>query len=240
MGELILAVDTAFERCSAGLYDPASGSLLSRREPSIGKGHAERLIGIVERVLTDAGSSYGDLARIAVTVGPGSFTGIRVGVSAARGLALALAIPAIGVSTLEAMTASVRDDRRAGAAVLAVLDARRGEVYAALFDAAGNPLRDPAALRPQSLPEYVGKPSAPLVVVGTGAAIAAQVLGLEETAIVACEALVDIAAVARIAADRMPNGPPIPLYLRGPDAKLPANPSALSFLAETTPQPVIG
>ena len=99
MPPLILALDTAFTRCTAAVYDPAGeGRLLAAAEPDIGTGHAERLTGVIDDVLTEAGATHGDLARIVVTTGPGSFTGIRVGVAAARGLALALDIPALGVS----------------------------------------------------------------------------------------------------------------------------------------------
>ena len=123
MPNLLLAIDTAFERCSAGLLDMDARRMLARAEPEIGKGHAERLMGVVAEVLTEAGASYADLGRIAVAVGPGSFTGLRVGVAAARGLSLALAVPAVGIGTLDALAAP---HIGTGSPILAVLDARRG------------------------------------------------------------------------------------------------------------------
>ena len=253
----LLAVDTAFERCSAGLYDLASGLVLASAEPVIGKGHAERLMGIIGDVLAEAGLRYGDLSKLAVTVGPGSFTGLRVGVSAVRGLALALGIPAVGVSTLEAMAAPFVHDLGDADAVLAVLDAKRGELYAALYGRGGKERAAPVAIAPEDLPALLqtscitsqderGSPYGPrgrFVIVGSGAEIAQHVIAAEpglvdRLTILSSEARVDIAALARIAAARQAGGPPVPLYLRGADAK-PATPVAgLTFSGASLSQAV--
>ena len=215
---VLLAIDTAGERCAACVLDAGTDRILARADPPIGRGHAERLFGIIDGVLAQADLAYGDLGRIAVTVGPGSFTGIRVGVAAARGLALALAVPAVGVTTLEALAAA--GAQHPESPVLAVQDAKRGEVYAALFDAGGFVLGSACALRPGDLDAFCAPipPNETLRLVGSGLEIASQALAGRRLA-PDPSAAVDIAAVARIAARRTPGEPPRPLYLRGADAK---------------------
>ncbi|MGQ3295635.1 MAG: tRNA (adenosine(37)-N6)-threonylcarbamoyltransferase complex dimerization subunit type 1 TsaB, partial [Shinella sp.] len=102
---ILLAIDTAGTGCYAALYDTDQDTILGAAGADIGRGHAERLMDFVDAALDAAGMTLQDIGRIAVTVGPGSFTGIRVGVAAARGLALALGVPAVGVSTLAALAA---------------------------------------------------------------------------------------------------------------------------------------
>jgi len=235
MTSLLLAIDTAFERCSAGLLDLRSGAIVGCAEPEIGKGHAERLMGVVDAVLESASAGYADIARIAVTVGPGSFTGLRVGVSAARGLALALGVPAIGVTTLEALAAP---HVGGGKPILCVLDAKRGEVYAALFSADGMQIEAPRALPPQALQAFLVGLSQDQTIglVGTGAAIAAAVLQPRANVVLTDEARVDIAVLARLAAQREAGEPPRPLYLRGADAKPASATAGVAFGSESTPQ----
>lgn len=235
MTSVLLAIDTAFERCSAGLLDLRSGVIVGRAEPEIGKGHAERLMGVVDAVLESASTGYEDIAKLAVTVGPGSFTGLRVGVSAARGLALALGVPAIGVTTLEALAAP---HVGCGKPILSVLDAKRGEVYAALFSADGALLEAPRALPPQALRAFVAGFAGDRTIglVGTGAAIAAAVLHPRASEVLTDEARVDIAALARLAAGREPGVPPRPLYLRAADAKPASATAGVAFGSESTPQ----
>ncbi len=263
----LLAIDTAFERCSAGLYDTTTDRMLASAELVIGKGHAEQLMGIVGDVLAEAGMRYGDLAKLAVTVGPGSFTGLRVGVSAVRGLALALGIPAVGVSTLEAMAAPfVRDLGRADA-VLAVLDAKRGEVYAALYGPDGKERVAPTAIAPEDLlsllewprntsrdsrerdnrepdnPKIVFGQTGQLALVGSGAQLVlehllAQASLVDRLTILSTEARVDIAALAKLAIERQAEGSPVPLYLRGADAKPAAPAAGLRFARASLSQAV--
>lgn len=220
---LLLAIDTAGSRCAACLFDLGAGRVVARADPDIGKGHAEMLMDEVADLLDEAGASYADLTRLAVTVGPGSFTGLRVGVAAVRGLALALGLPAIGVGTLEALAEPYRLERLP---VLAVLDAKRGEVYAALHGADGAEVESPRALAPADLAGLLGgvKPGTSLIAAGSGAAIAAEVLGGRFDVRPRPGDTVDIAAVARIAALRAPGDVPRPLYLRGADAKPPTRP----------------
>ena len=139
----LLAIDTALEACSVGVA--AAGGAPVLRSEIIGRGHAERLFGMVSSAMAEAGVAFPALDRIAVTTGPGSFTGIRVGIAAARGLALVVGCPVIGIGTLPLVAAAARDGH-GPRPVLAVLDAKRDEVYAQAFDPAGVPLSDPAPL----------------------------------------------------------------------------------------------
>lgn len=192
--------------------------MLSRRDPEIGRGHAEQLMGLLAAGLSDAGAGYGDLAKIAVVVGPGSFTGLRVGLAAAKGLVLALEIPLVGVSALEALA----EPFWAEEAVLAVIDAGRGELHAALFGPGGTTIRPAAAMVPDALGDFVSGVEGAvlsLVVVGSGTVLAARSLP-EEGWRGGNEADgADIAAVARIGARRNDPASARPLYLRGADAR---------------------
>ncbi|WP_185984004.1 tRNA (adenosine(37)-N6)-threonylcarbamoyltransferase complex dimerization subunit type 1 TsaB [Aureimonas mangrovi] len=219
-GGLCLAIDTAGARCSAAVLDMGAKAVLAEAEPEIGRGHAEKLMEVVADVLKAADASYADLSRVAVTLGPGSFTGIRVGVATARGLALALNVPALGVSTLEALAEPFLDG---SGSVLAVQDAKRGEVYVALYAPDGALLAGPAAIAPDDLPVFAGEAAAPLRLVGSGAGIAAE--RLPDAEIADDTGAVAIAAVARIGARRMPGEAVRPLYLRGADAKPQTAPS---------------
>ena len=106
---IILALDTAGVDCAAAVYDSGRNTVLGEASDMIGKGHAEHLIGIVDRALDQAGVTLSHIDRLAVTVGPGSFTGIRVGVAAARGFALSLDVPAVGVTTLEEVLSATNE-----------------------------------------------------------------------------------------------------------------------------------
>ena len=106
----LLAIDTAAGPCAACVFDTGSGEVIGREVRDIGKGHAEQLMSVIDAAMRQASIGFAELGAVAVSVGPGSFTGVRVGVAAARGLALALKVPAIGVTTLEAIAADANDD----------------------------------------------------------------------------------------------------------------------------------
>jgi tRNA threonylcarbamoyladenosine biosynthesis protein TsaB len=216
MSRLLLSLDTAGTRCAVAVSELGDGTLIARADPDIGRGHAEVLMGLVAEMLAEAGATYADLGRIAVVVGPGSFTGLRVGVAAAKGLALALAIPVVGIASLEALAEPHWDG---GAPVLAVTDAKRGEVYAALYGPGGAVLQAPAALPPAGLEGFVAAAGeGALILVGSGTSLAAETLH-RPLRIVDASGISDIAAVARIGRARTATGPVRPLYLRGADAK---------------------
>ncbi len=191
--------------------------LVSVRDEIVGKGHSEILMRQVDAALAGAGLAYADLRRIAVTVGPGSFTGVRVGVAAARGLALALDLPLVGVNVLEALAFPWL---RQGGAVLAVQDARRGEVFLALYDAQGHAVGAPQALPPEQLADSQLLAGHDIVqLVGTGAALVRPFLNGLHIAEQDPEGLPQLSAIGAIAAMREPGPPVSPLYLRGADAK---------------------
>jgi tRNA threonylcarbamoyl adenosine modification protein YeaZ len=223
---VVLALDTAAENCAVALAESGDGlSVLARRSEAIGRGHAERLMPMIGEVLAEAGLTYADLARIAVTTGPGSFTGTRIGVAAARGLALALGIPAVGVGVLDALIETARVD--ADGLVVAVLDARRGEVYAKAIGPGSTVSNGTTVLEAQvttaiALAQAIaGTDSRPVTLTGSAAASVAQ--RLNEAGIttdIAGDAVsADIGTVAALGASAGSGSPPAPLYLRPPDAK---------------------
>lgn len=213
----LLAIDTAASLCAACLLDTETDRELGRAAVDLGKGHAEHLMGVIDAALDTAGLAYGDLHMVAVCVGPGSFTGVRVGVAAARGLALALKIPAVGVSSLEALAAAARRDHPDDE-ILVLLDAGRGGIYAARYDAAGEESRPPALVTLAEAASMAGEGVA--VLAGSGADAVLAAAGGIERKIVSRAATADIGYYARLAARRgLPGRPPSPLYLRGADAK---------------------
>jgi tRNA threonylcarbamoyladenosine biosynthesis protein TsaB len=138
----VLAIDTALEACAAAVLDTSrKGALTSRSLPMM-RGHAEALMPLIAAVMSAANTEFFDLDRIAVTVGPGSFTGLRVGVAAARGIALAAGKPAVGLTTLAALAAPFFDADETKA-LLAVIDARHDQVYMQLFGSGGRTLIAP-------------------------------------------------------------------------------------------------
>jgi tRNA threonylcarbamoyladenosine biosynthesis protein TsaB len=214
---MLLAIDTAANLCAACIWDDTAGKPLSAVTRDIGTGHAEQLMDVIAEALDGAGIAMASLTRLGVVVGPGSFTGVRVGVSTVRGLALGLKIPAIGVTTLEALAAEARSahpDRP----VLAVIDARRDQFYSALFAANGAQTAEPAVLDREATLARFKDPSAALVLTGSGAAVFTR--ALPEATVAGTAATAGIGTYAALAAAK-PDEPakPVPLYLRGADAK---------------------
>ena len=204
----ILAIDTSLAACSVAVWD--DGRVLAAERRPMPRGQAEALVPMIEAKMAEAGLAYAGLDRFAVTIGPGSFTGIRVGLAAARGLALATTKPLIGIGTLEVLAAAAPD----GVAVLAAIDAKRGQVYAQAFDAARQPLASPAALALAVAATLAARID---VAVGDGASL----LALPPQVRVLAETLPDPARLAALAAARPPPAdgrPPGPLSLRGADA----------------------
>lgn len=208
---IVLAIDTSGSGCSAAIYDSGSMSILGQSGADIGRGHAERLMEFVDGALEAADRPLGDIDRIAVTIGPGSFTGIRVGVATARGLALALGKPAVGVSSLHVIAEEARA-AAPGKSVLVAIDAKRDEVYVQAFDAAGHPVTEPEALSATAARDrFAGFEG---FIAGSGAGFVTVATPVKTSD------LVDIAVVARLGAIADPaSAKPKPLYLRGPDAK---------------------
>ena len=179
----ILSLDTALAACSAALW--RDGAVAAGRFTPMDRGQSEALMPMVLDVLTEAGTGFADIDLVAVTIGPGAFTGLRIGLAAARGLALAAGLPCMGVSTLEAVAAGVVAAERNAGSVLVVLETKRADVYAQSFDGDLNSLDAPRAVIPEGLIDTLslgvaeGHPVAPgpLVVAGDAAPRVAAVLG---------------------------------------------------------------
>src|SRR6187455_1021683 len=129
---LILAIDTALDACAAAVLDTSAGKLIAQESQAMKRGHAEALMPLIARVMKASGVAFAALDRIAVTTGPGSFTGLRVGISAARGIALAAGKPVVGVTTLAAYAAPyiAQNDQ---ISVAVAIDARHEHVYLQVF-----------------------------------------------------------------------------------------------------------
>ena len=208
---IVLAIDTAGVDCSAALYDGKTGRTLAAVTDMIGKGHAERLMSLIDEVLAQAGLELAAVDRIAVVIGPGSFTGIRVGVAAARGLALALDVDCVGVTTLETLAATYLEASSRRSPVLVAMDAKRNELYVQGFGADGRPLGDPAAMSPEDAAVLAKSMNADVTGSGRSVMLAEpQATGDR----------FEIAMIARLGAAKVGDASrPKPLYLRGPDAK---------------------
>lgn len=221
----VLVVDTALGLCTAGVFEVggAGARALGLRSEPMAKGHSERLAGFARDAMAEAGLGFGAIDRIGVTVGPGSFTGLRVGLAFAQGLGAALDRPVVGVSALDALAASAG----AAPAVAALIDARRGQVYAR-FWTGGEPEGPAEALTLDAAAARIAAMEPGDVLVGSGAAlfagaaVGATILALEGPT---------PEVLARLAATADPGlAPPRPLYLRPPDAvppsRLPGQPRA--------------
>jgi len=209
-----LLIDTCLGACQVALAS-AGRSLSLRSEPMM-RGHQERLAPMTAEAMAEAGLDFADIDRIAVTIGPGSFTGLRVGLAFAKGLRLATGAALVGIGTLEGLAASAP----AAGRVAAVIDARRSQVYLQAFEA-GRPLMAPDALSLESAVARLAElaPDGELLAIGPGAGLLAEALGegrVREMAAPRIDALVRLAEAASPGSDVRP------LYLRAPDAKLAA------------------
>ena len=214
---MILAFDTSLASCSAALYDAKGNCVLADEQAFMDIGHAEALGPMVRRVMAQAGKTLRDVERVAVTIGPGTFTGLRIGLSFAIGLAMALKRPVVGVTTLEAVAANVPPAGRRRPIAVA-LDARRGNLYFQLFSPGLDQLTPPLVLALRDAAARLPDGGADLV--GTGAALLAGIAGEPSAAPPAIPALPDARIIAALAAERpLPDAPPQPLYLRPPDAQ---------------------
>jgi tRNA threonylcarbamoyl adenosine modification protein YeaZ len=214
----ILAIDTALGACAAAVLDSQRGAILASESLGMVRGHAEAVMPLIARVMDAARSEFSDLNRIAVTVGPGSFTGLRVGISAARGIALAAGRPAIGLSTLSALAAP-HVAARSGDTIIAAIDARNEQVYFQVFAPNGVTIVTPRLDRVRAAVRAV--PVGPTVITGSGAMlVAAHWPSGSPMPRVEDHVAPDIGWVARLGAAAQEEGSaPKPLYLRRPDAR---------------------
>jgi tRNA threonylcarbamoyladenosine biosynthesis protein TsaB len=210
---IILALDTCLSACCVAVLD--GDRVRARQVEPMLRGHQERLAPLTAEVMAQAGLSFDKLQRVGVTVGPGSFTGLRVGLAFAKGLGAALGIPVVGVGVLEALAAPHAAEP---GTIFSVLEAKRGQVYLQAFSG-GEALMAPDGLAIEVAVARLAEltASGPVTLIGTGAAHLAA--AAPDARIIEADHA-DPVAVARLAASR-PAVPPRPLYLRAPDAKLP-------------------
>ncbi len=215
---MLLAFDTAQDVCSVAL-GRAPGTPPVVVGARMRRGHADALLGMIAEATARAGGSLSGVERIVCGVGPGSFTGVRVAIAAARGLALALDVPATGFSTLESLAAAARAEG-ATAPVLAAVASRGDTVYAQTFSAAGVPLSAPALLDAASAARRAGARAG--LVIGSGAPLLAPHLPawrvVKQPRMGVAECLLELAMAAP---DARWHEMPVPLYLRPPDATPP-------------------
>ena len=215
----ILALDTALPAVSLCILDAGAAEPLASESIPMERGHAEALMPLVARAMAKVEGGFASLERIAVTVGPGSFTGIRIGIAAARGIALARGVEAVGVSTLAAFAAPLLFEEAEGI-VASVIDARHGHVFFTAYGPGGRVLTSPRILPLREACRLLG--AGRVRVVGSGALLLkeeAARIGLEINVVDAAPAP-DIVAVARLGLAADPaNAPARPLYLKAPDVK---------------------
>lgn len=212
----ILAIDTAANFCAACLYDPHSQKVLAQKSEDLGRGHAERLLYLIDACFTHAKLSPHDVTRVAVSVGPGSFTGIRVGVAAARGLALAVKVPVVGVTTFSVIAEEYLAEAPIGDFAV-LLKGGRGQIFAQQFSKAGDEDQTPFIITDagdskmceplENLHSFIGNAADDFDE-------ARAVTGFDR-------ATGNIQTYAKLGATS--TLPPKPLYLRSADAKINAN-----------------
>ena len=236
----LLALDTATTGCAACVWQ--DGQILAAESESMARGQAQELMGMVDRVLAAARVEPCALTAVAVTRGPGAFTGLRIGLAAARGFALALGVPCVGVTTVEALAHGVPVDERVGRIIVACVESKRDDIYVQLFSSALQPISEPLACDAAALIALIqlgaqaGMRADRYVLVGDAAERALEwVQGAGMDAVLsAAPPLPNPAIIAERAALQLRRGisgdassapsalnAPEPLYLRPPDAKLP-------------------
>ncbi len=216
----ILAMDTALGACSVAVIEAGESAPLAFASEAMDKGHAEELLPMLQKLMLGLDGGFVSLSRVAVTIGPGSFTGIRVGISAARAMGLALKIPVVGVSTLAAYAAPLIANV-VGEVVAVAIDARHGNVFFQAFAPGGRTLVSPRLTSLKEAARSIGSGSVRL------AGSAASALAMEcwntglQAQIADGAANPDIFWVARLGLSANPQtAQPKPLYLRAPNAAI--------------------
>jgi tRNA threonylcarbamoyladenosine biosynthesis protein TsaB len=215
----ILAIDTSCDAASAAVVESGRAEPLAAMSRPMTRGHADALAPMVEETMRGIDGGFASLARIAVATGPGSFTGIRIGLAMARAMGVALAIPVVGVSTLAAFAAPLLSEPRTGI-IAATIDARHGSVYFQLFEASGRPLGPPRCDSPRECVRAIG--AGPAWLAGDAAALVAgeaQRAGLPYD-LDAARVAPDIVALAWMGLAVDPAiSPARPLYVKPPNAR---------------------
>jgi tRNA threonylcarbamoyladenosine biosynthesis protein TsaB len=217
----ILAFDSAGPGCSAAVW--RDGDILSRRSAAMERGQAEHLVPMIATVLEEAGIRATGLDLIAVTTGPGAFTGLRIALATARGLALASDVPVMGVTSFAAVAAQVPLAERQGRRLIVALESKRAEFYLQAFGKNGQAEGEGGLVAPADCDRWL--PDEPLLLAGDAAERLAAALPKRAMARASSPGIPDAAVIARLAAAAWRPGtrppPPRPLYLRPPDTTQP-------------------
>jgi len=218
----VLALDSSGNGCSAAVV--AAEGVLAHEFAAMALGQAERLLPMIARVMAASGLGFGELDCIAVTVGPGAFTGVRIGLAAAEGLALASGTPVLGLTGFETVAAAVPDALLSGRRLAVALDSRREELYLQAFDAGRKPLGAGALVPPAAWASWA--PEGPIVLAGDAADRLEGALGGRDILRAPGSGIPDASDLGRLARERWLGGERTarlqPLYLRAPDTTLPA------------------
>lgn len=213
MTKPILALDAAGAACSAALW--REGRIAVRRRQPMLKGQAEALMPMLLEVLAGGGLGFRDLGQIAVGVGPGSFTGIRIALAAARGIGLAAGIPVVGVDSFSAVAAALPAGLIGGRSLLVAIDSRRDQPFGRYFDSELGALGEPLVLDPPAL--LARRPPGSLLIAGDAAAMLPAAPDAE---VAEGDFAPDAAPIAHLAAAGRAQCAPRPLYLRSPETTL--------------------
>lgn len=216
----VLGFDCAGRGCAASVLD--GDRVLAARALDMERGQSERLVPLIAAVLADANLAPADLDLIAVTTGPGGFTGIRIGLACARGLALATGKPAVGVTNFEAAAAAVPPEARDGRSLVAVIELKRAEFYLQVFSPSGPAQGDGALVAKDALAAFL--PRGALLLAGDAAARLAPLLRRHDVALAPGTSRADAGRVALLGRARFKAegaAPLRPLYLRAPDTTKP-------------------
>lgn len=228
----VLGLDSATTGCSAAFW--STGEIVSHRFEEMDRGQAERLNPMIGEVMADCGFDFSDIDVVAVTIGPGAFTGLRIGLSVARAIGLAVSAPVVGITTFAALARSVPEAESVERTLLVAVNGKRKDVFTQIFNADRRPVGEPGALDPGTALAVL--PAGPLLVAGDGGpALKAALMDCAEAGDGA-EARIrfssvmgppDAAEVATAGAHSLSGEPltavlpPKPFYIRPPDARLP-------------------
>jgi tRNA threonylcarbamoyladenosine biosynthesis protein TsaB len=234
---IVLALDTALAACSVCLFDAERDKVLASESALIGKGHAEALLPMLERVVAKLDAGWQGIGRFGVVVGPGSYTGLRVGISAARAAALATGRPSVGITSFAAFAAPLVAVSE-GVPIAVAIDAKHGNVFFQIFSPEGRAAGEPAALSLELAVERVG--GEPMHLAGSGASLLQAALSrvgrVPKSVIV--EAAPDIVSVAKLTVSAHPRmAPADPLYIKGADARTLAEQAEASRAPAAQEQP---
>jgi tRNA threonylcarbamoyl adenosine modification protein YeaZ len=215
----ILAIDTSCAAASVAVYDTELRTALVAETVAMAQGHAEALGPMVRRAMEKFDGGFPTLDRIAVCVGPGSFTGIRIGIAMARAMGVALKAPVVGVSSLIAFAGPLLADPQPGV-IVAAIDARHGQVYIQLFESSGRPLFAPRCVKVRDAARLIG--GGPARLCGNAASLIADETARGAVELDASQAALhpDIVSIARAGLALDPaTAPARPLYIKPPDAQ---------------------